>query len=422
MSQLKKPFLLLFFGLYLFPFLTKAQDIIIKNGSDWHYYDAGYLNEDWMLLNNFSDWKIGASPIGYGDSKVTTEIGFGGNTEKKHITKYFKKRIQLNREKYSAYEFKILKDDGIVLYINGKEIFRDNMPNIAITGKTLATEVMSGNEENEFSSFIFDNTIISKNEIVISISVHQAYESSSDCVLDLELLGHDNPEILAVLVDSKNKLNSDLLNKIENLNSKFEYEKVVLHNDDLNGQNYNLKTTLYIISVLVILFTIGCITVISELRKKLKKSDKWNQNISDEIIQKEKEMITLATNLLHNKQYFKEIKADLKGIKTEDATTVKSILKLIDTILDRDDDWETLKKHFNAVNSGFYERLIRLHPSLSETELRHCIFIKLHLHTKEIARILLIDPRSVQTVRYRIKKKMNLSEEETVRNYLLNLE
>ena len=50
------------------------------------------------------------------------------------------------------------------------------------------------------------------------------------------------------------------------------------------------------------------------------------------------------------------------------------------------------------------------------------MFIKLHLQTKEIARILLIDPRSVQTARYRIKKKMNLKEEEDLRRYLISFE
>jgi len=49
------------------------------------------------------------------------------------------------------------------------------------------------------------------------------------------------------------------------------------------------------------------------------------------------------------------------------------------------------------------------------------MFIKTHLQTKEIARILLIDPRSVQTSRYLIKKKMGLEETIDLREYLLDL-
>ena len=140
-----------------------------------------------------------------------------------------------------------------------------------------------------------------------------------------------------------------------------------------------------------------------------------------DIIKKDKELITLSTNLLHNKQYFKEIKADIKGIKTTEIAALKNITNQIDKVLERDEEWNTLKMHFNAVHDNFYDKLIALHPTITETELRHCMFIKLHLHTKEIARILLIDPRSVQTGRYRIKKKMNLGENEDLRDYLLNL-
>lgn len=82
---------------------------------------------------------------------------------------------------------------------------------------------------------------------------------------------------------------------------------------------------------------------------------------------------------------------------------------------------ENLKKHFNEVNSGFVDRLISKYPLLTDIELRHCIFIKLHMQTKEIANILHIDPRSVQAARYRIKKKMDLDEGIDLRDYLLNI-
>ena len=124
---------------------------------------------------------------------------------------------------------------------------------------------------------------------------------------------------------------------------------------------------------------------------------------------------------MQNKQYFKEIKTDLKGIETTDKKTVNSIISEINNVLESDKEWKNLKKHFDAVFSGFYDKLLKLHANLSETELRHCTFIKLHLQTKEIARMLLIDPRSVQTTRYRIKKKMNLSEQIDLREYLLKI-
>ncbi|WP_435415989.1 helix-turn-helix transcriptional regulator [Polaribacter aestuariivivens] len=421
MAQIKKHYILFFLSIYFTNFFVNAQEVVIRNGSDWYYYDQGYLNENWMLSNDLSNWKTGTSPIGYGDSKIKTEINFGGNEEKKHITKYFKKKINIDIKKYVAYEFKVQKDDGIVLYIDGKEIFRDNMPNVAITGKTLATDVIDGKDEDKYFSYIFDNTIFTKNEAIISVSVHQAYESSSDCIFDLELIGHDNPEILTVLVDKKNKLNSELLTKIEDLNEKIEFDKLIMQKELLENNNTNLKTSLFLTSILFILSLIGYYFLIQSKNNNKRENEKKLTAISNQILEKEKEMITLTTNILHNKQYFKEIKADIKGIETKDKSTINNILKQIDYVLERDEDWEILKEHFKAVYSGFYEKLIALHPSLSETELRHCMFVKLHMQTKEIARILLIDPRSVQTARYRIKKKIKLNEDMDLRDYLLSI-
>ena len=90
-------------------------------------------------------------------------------------------------------------------------------------------------------------------------------------------------------------------------------------------------------------------------------------------------------------------------------------------MIEKDDEWKHLKKHFNTVYSGFYNVLTDLHPTLTEVELRHCMFIKLHMQTKEIARILHVDPRSVQASRYRIKKKMGLGEDTDLRNYIIHV-
>jgi len=100
---------------------------------------------------------------------------------------------------------------------------------------------------------------------------------------------------------------------------------------------------------------------------------------------------------------------------------VKNLKKLylkLDFILNHDDDWINLKKHFNVIHTDFFDKLNKLHPLLSESEIRHCVFMKLHMHTKEIARLMNIDPKSVQTSRYRLKKKMNLDDNIDLKDYL----
>lgn len=398
-----------------------SQVTIIKDQDYWHFYDNGYLDDDWVKLENFSDWKKGKSPLGYGDKKNNTILDFGNNKEKKHITKYFKKKIFLDKE-YVAYEIKIKRDDGAVVYINGKEILKDNMPNVTINSTTLAVNTIKKEAERIFNQHFFVGNILKKGENIISVSIHQAYEYSSDCIFSLELIGHDNHEVLSFVLDKKNKTNKELELNIKNLNTKFEYDKILIQKESLESTNYNLKIIVFLISIFFILSLFGYYIILENVKKREKDKNRKIAIINSKNIAKDKKIITLTTNLLHNKQYFKEIKADLKGLKTEEKTAVRGIVNQIDHVLERDEEWKILKEHFNAVHNNFYDKLIEKHPTISETELRHCMFIKLHMQTKEIARILLIDPRSVQTGRYRIKKKMNLGEDENLRDYLLNLD
>ena len=100
----------------------------------------------------------------------------------------------------------------------------------------------------------------------------------------------------------------------------------------------------------------------------------------------------------------------------------EKIISKIDFILDHDDEWINLKKHFNVIHTEFLDELNQItSPLLSESEIRHCVFMKLHMHTKEIARLMNIDPKSVQTSRYRLKKKMNLNENIDLKEYLQRL-
>lgn len=398
-----------------------GQNKLIQNGDSWNYYDNGYLDKDWMKSPKNYKWKNGITPIGYGDEKVVTEIKFGDDPNNKDVLKYFKKEIKITGNTFLAYEFRTQSDDGIVVYINGKELYRINMPNSSINNSTFASSTIEKEEEHEFKKNIFENSIFKDGINIITASVHQAYADSSDCIFSLELIGHTSPEILTLVIDKKDKKNKDLENELKELNQKFDFNRVSTKNEVLSNSNYILKISLFIIAILFFLLLIAIYYIIENSKINIKKHSDKILVLKENALEKEKEMIFLSSKLLNNKQYFKEIKADLKGIKTEDKSTVRSIISEIDDNLDNQEDWETLKKHFHAVYEGFYDRLLKLHPLLSETDLRHCMFIKLHLQTKEIARVLLIDPRSVQTTRYRIKKKMNLDEDTDLREYLLSV-
>lgn len=95
----------------------------------------------------------------------------------------------------------------------------------------------------------------------------------------------------------------------------------------------------------------------------------------------------------------------------------KSLLSLIS----EDELWEDFKIQFENTHPDFFSKLIRISSDLTINDLKHCSYIVSKLNTKEVAILINISPRSVETTRYRLKKKLDLSKENNLYNFLQNL-
>ncbi|WP_397446324.1 helix-turn-helix transcriptional regulator [Polaribacter sp. R77954] len=403
------------------PYFTIGQEKVIKNGDQWEYYDIGYMSDNWYQQVEDYDWKKGSTPLGYGDVVIASKISFGNNPDDKEWVEYFKKEITIDRSKYIGFEIKLLRDDGAVVYLNGEELFRSNMPNGIIKNNTEPLSTIDGEEEKAYDVQFFDSKLFKNGKNTIAVSVFQSYRTSSDLIFSLELIGHSSTRVFSELIENKKRKNDELIGKINDLNADFEYQKIITKNDILENSNYYQKIFITFLIIVIVLSMVVVYFIGQNQKKKIVDKNKKLDFLNEKILDKEKEMLYLSSKLLGEKQYLKEIRAELKEINIEHKGILKSLLLDINTKLNEDNEWQTLKEHFNAVYNDFYNKLMELHPDLSETELRHCLFIKLHLQTKEIARILSIDPRSVQTTKYRIKKKMKLHESLDLRAYLLKI-
>jgi DNA-binding CsgD family transcriptional regulator len=93
---------------------------------------------------------------------------------------------------------------------------------------------------------------------------------------------------------------------------------------------------------------------------------------------------------------------------------------IIDT-LDIHGDGELFNYYFDDQHKGFYLSLKNIAPDLTNNDLRLCSLTKLRLSLKETANILNLSVDAVKSGRYRIKKKLNLSQEESLSDYLNKL-
>ena len=77
---------------------------------------------------------------------------------------------------------------------------------------------------------------------------------------------------------------------------------------------------------------------------------------------------------------------------------------------------------FSAAYPGYLEYLTRTYSELSTSDLKLCTFLRMNLNTKEIADIMGLSVRSVESRRYRLRKKINLSKDQDLVSFLIKLE
>ncbi len=145
-----------------------------------------------------------------------------------------------------------------------------------------------------------------------------------------------------------------------------------------------------------------------------------NKQLEDNFRNKSNELAASTMSILKKNQLLSRVKEQLLASET-DINSVKPLINLIDKNLKRNDDWELFKEAFNNADREFLKKLESVHPNLTPNDIRLCAYLRLNLSSKEVAELLNISPRSVEIKRYRLRKKMNLSHDENLVNYILKL-
>ena len=158
-----------------------------------------------------------------------------------------------------------------------------------------------------------------------------------------------------------------------------------------------------------------------ELNTHLENEKLRSENFQMEIDFKNRELTTNALMLGEKNHILRDIKTEIETLNLNGLIPYKekNILdKKIDEHLSADDEWNYIKERFESVHPDFFTKLKEKAPKLSENELRLCVYVHIGMPTKQIARILSILPETVNTNRYRIRKKMGLEEDVVLEDFL----
>ena len=143
---------------------------------------------------------------------------------------------------------------------------------------------------------------------------------------------------------------------------------------------------------------------ILELELQTKSSEVAGKSLS---IAKQSEMIERIQGILDSESDFNKLKSDIKK-----AIKINAVNK---------HEWETFENNLNQIHNEFIVKLAKKYPNLTSKDIKLCIYLKMNLSSKEIAPMMNISFRGVELQRYRLRKKLNLNQEENLSKFLLNI-
>ncbi|WP_052671341.1 alkaline phosphatase PhoX [Aequorivita vladivostokensis] len=167
----------------------------VAKDSRWKYLDNGTSldGENWTeLAYDNSSWANGHGTLGYGDP-VNTLISFGPNSNDKYITYYFSKDIEVDLANVSEFvEFGLKRDDGAIVYVNGVEVFRDNMPEEPTDYLTHSSTIIDGINENIYFTQQVPKSVLVNGINRISVEIHNRDGQSSDLRFDMYIKNYED--------------------------------------------------------------------------------------------------------------------------------------------------------------------------------------------------------------------------------------
>lgn len=175
-----------------------GQTTIFDYGSSWKYLDNGSNQGTAWTGTGFSDagWASDTGFFGYADSWITKYVNACGTVSSaptctnKYITTYFRKVVSIaSTTLYDSVELNIKRDDGFVVYVNGTEVWRDNMPTGTIAYNTTASTAIGSADEYTAIKKRIPISFFTNGNNTIAVELHQQSGTSSDLGFNMQMKG-----------------------------------------------------------------------------------------------------------------------------------------------------------------------------------------------------------------------------------------
>ena len=159
------------------------------------------------------------------------------------------------------------------------------------------------------------------------------------------------------------------------------------------------------------------------LRQKMKRNKLEKEKVDAELAFKKKELTTHALNLARKNETLENLKLKVQELKKTENTDAgyNQLIHSINFDLQDDDNWKNFARYFEEVHKDFHSNVKARYPQVTSNELRLLALLKMNLSSKEIASILNISAEGIKKARYRLRKKLDITTEDSLQDLALSL-
>lgn len=163
--------------------IDRRKHTILGKQTQWAYRDDGVLIEAWNDSNfDDSSWNQAAGHLGFGDGDETVTLNSGSTTY--YFRASFDTSEMLLIEDVSL---RIKRDDGAIIYLNGVEMFRSNMPEGEVNQNTRALTNIRDSDEDTYQVYTIPTALLLPGSNCLAVEIHQFRANNSDLSFELEL-------------------------------------------------------------------------------------------------------------------------------------------------------------------------------------------------------------------------------------------
>ncbi len=191
----------------------------------------------------------------------------------------------------------------------------------------------------------------------------------------------------------------------------------------LEEQKKVAKSRQLLLIIGIIFIVLLGVLLLYGIRQKMKRNKIEREKLDASLEFKEKELTTHALHLAHKNEVLLDLKSQLKELKSnsDNGRHYQKVINTINLDINNDNNWEQFRSYFEDVHKGFNSKVKKQYPEVSPNDLRLMALLKMNLSSKEIANILNISTEGVKKARYRLRKKLNLSTEDSLQELVIEL-